>query len=293
MEAEFLVFLTKVLEHPTITDHDVNDFRQLLHQSRPGPHQIAWIRDHIFSVGKDILSKQKGADAASKTFDNVHTLISTLEFACLQPAPNVRMALFFPDDETSFDHFYRLLSDAKRSLDICVFTITDDRVSHLIQKAHDRGVVVRLVTDDEKAEDLGADVHTLKSKGIPVRIDNSPAFMHHKFCIIDDTILLNGSFNWTRSAATKNNENVAVLDDPVLISLFKKEFERLWSKFGPLQDGPSGSAAQAGSNTNNNHGAATAGGYHTGWGHQPPTTSTSSSSGGHAGWQQDHQQRHH
>ena len=52
--------------------------------------------------------------------------------------------------------------------------------------------------------------------------------MHHKFAIADTDLLLTGSYNWTRSASTENNENVVVSNNARLVSSFQKEFDRLW-----------------------------------------------------------------
>ena len=54
--------------------------------------------------------------------------------------------------------------------------------------------------------------------------------MHHKFAISDNKLLLNGSYNWTKSASTENNENIAVTNDINLVKSFQKEFERLWKR---------------------------------------------------------------
>lgn len=48
--------------------------------------------------------------------------------------------------------------------------------------------------------------------------------MHHKFALIDERLLLTGSFNWTYNS---NAENLVVSDDPALITAFREEFERL------------------------------------------------------------------
>ena len=53
--------------------------------------------------------------------------------------------------------------------------------------------------------------------------------MHHKFAIFDASLLLNGSYNWTRSAAENNEENFIITDQPVLISVFHQQFEKLWN----------------------------------------------------------------
>ena len=62
-------------------------------------------------------------------------------------------------------------------------------------------------------------------------MDNSPSHMHHKFAVIDGRLLLNGSFNWTRSAVLENRENVVVTDNPALVAAFNREFERLSKEF--------------------------------------------------------------
>ena len=63
---------------------------------------------------------------------------------------------------------------------------------------------------------------------IPTKVDTSDEKMHHKFAIFDGEEMISGSYNWTRSAADSNYENVVVTDDVSLIRSFSDEFERLW-----------------------------------------------------------------
>jgi phosphatidylserine/phosphatidylglycerophosphate/cardiolipin synthase-like enzyme len=123
-----------------------------------------------------------------------------------------------------------LFHAARRKVDVCVFTITDNRVSEAILDAHRRGVVLRVVTDNEKADDAGSDIARLAEAGIAVRVDRSVYHMHHKFAIFDDSPLLTGSFNWTRGAAEYNEENFIVTADPRLIHPFADRFEKLWER---------------------------------------------------------------
>ena len=56
--------------------------------------------------------------------------------------------------------------------------------------------------------------------------------MHNKFCVIDDKILINGSYNWTYFAESKNSENILLIKDEAdTISAFKQEFTRLKEEF--------------------------------------------------------------
>lgn len=146
--------------------------------------------------------------------------------------PVVAEAYFSPGDECH-RAIGRLLTGARKSADICVFTITDDRLGDAILDAHRRGVAVRVITDNSKAEDLGSDIGRLEQAGIPTRVDRSPFHMHHKFAILDGETLLTGSYNWTRGAARDNEENLIVTTDPRLLTPFAATFGRLWEKLTP------------------------------------------------------------
>lgn len=136
---------------------------------------------------------------------------------------------FSPGDECLFA-ICRHIESAERSVDACVFTITDDRIATRLLDAHRRGVRVRIITDNDKAYDDGSDVHRLARAGIEVRVDQTPFHMHHKFALFDDRRMLTGSYNWTRGAARDNQENVIASDDPRLLRPFGREFATLWEK---------------------------------------------------------------
>jgi mitochondrial cardiolipin hydrolase len=121
------------------------------------------------------------------------------------------------------------LNTCRASADICVFTITDDRIADAILGAHRRGVKVRVITDNEKAEDLGSDVPKFVAAGVPLKVDRTPFHMHHKFALFDGTRLLNGSYNWTRAVPRDNEENMTDTADPKLLAAFQAQFDELWA----------------------------------------------------------------
>ena len=122
----------------------------------------------------------------------------------------------------------RLISEAQHTLDICVFTITDNRIVRKLAEAHNRGINIRVISDDMKSEDLGSDMERLEQLGISCRYDRSTAHMHHKFALADNDLLLTGSYNWTRSASTENNENIVVSNNTRLVKQFQQEFDQMW-----------------------------------------------------------------
>lgn len=81
---------------------------------------------------------------------------------------------------------------------ICVFNLTNDKLANAVADAHKRGVVVRVISDDECMTNQGSDITWLAGQGIQCRTDSNAQFhMHNKFVIIDDSHLVTGSFNWT------------------------------------------------------------------------------------------------
>lgn len=138
--------------------------------------------------------------------------------------------LFSPNDDCSH-RICRLIASAKKQIDICVFTITDDRVTRAIQDAHQRRVQIRIISDNDKSFDLGSDIEQLSQAGIPVRIDKTNHHMHHKFALFDSKYVMTGSYNWTRSASKNNSENLIITNDPELLIRFESEFEKLWDEF--------------------------------------------------------------
>ena len=52
--------------------------------------------------------------------------------------------------------------------------------------------------------------------------------MHNKFCVIDNKILINGSYNRTYNAARINSENILIIkDEPEAVFAFHQEFINL------------------------------------------------------------------
>ena len=129
----------------------------------------------------------------------------------------------------------RELNKATKTLDLCVFTISDDEITKAILAAHRKDVYVRVLTDNDKSFDAGSDIQQLVDEGIEVRVDQTENHMHHKFMIRDKQAVLTGSYNWTRSAERFNQENVLLLFEAPVVQQYGIEFNRLWSELLPYE----------------------------------------------------------
>ncbi len=110
-----------------------------------------------------------------------------------------------------------------------MYIFTDREIAIPLVKARERGVKVRLYLDQDQVDYKYSQSRFLVQKGIKTRISSNKYIMHNKFAIIDNHLLLTGSYNWTFSANNRNDENLMVIDDSEIIEIFQNQFINLWT----------------------------------------------------------------
>ena len=224
--------LQTTLEDFQLSRKERGEIRDLLDNISGDDQKRALYRSMAFDAAREALGR---ADAGQR-FQTIDWLEDTVK--ALHPAENLPVggkaesasAFFSPDDDCA-GKIIDLFSQARASVDICVFTITDNRIAEAMEKAHRRRVQIRVISDDEKSMDAGSDIDRFERFGIPVRVDRSEHHMHHKFAVFDKNKLLTGSYNWTRSASLHNDENFLITGDSGLIKIFTRMFDKLWRDF--------------------------------------------------------------
>lgn len=220
-----LAQLQQALADQHLSDAERLAFTDALRQAQPPEDGLRRLRNLAFDMARERLT----ADDPPQVLRWLQAVMRALDAARASDGGAPTRACFSPGEaclRTIVSH----LAQSRSSADLCVFTLSDDRIAREVLAAHRRGVAVRLLTDNSKEFDVGSDVAALRAGGIPVVVDRTDAHMHHKFAIFDCVWLLNGSYNWTRSACYHNEENLVVSNEPALVRQFQGVFDRLWSK---------------------------------------------------------------
>jgi PLD-like domain/KH domain len=114
--------------------------------------------------------------------------------------------LMFPNRGEDLARFFSVLRSPVKSLDVCVFTISDNRVADILVDLHRGGLKVRVISDDDHVADRGSDVQRFSDVGIEVKVDDAKdVLMHHKFAVIDGRVVVNG-----RSVPSQCEPQVAI-----------------------------------------------------------------------------------
>lgn len=131
------------------------------------------------------------------------------------------------------------VNSATRTIDIAAFEWNIPRLTDAVLAAKNRGVRVRMVVDNEHTvEDANSTIQTLIDAGIPMRYDNRSAFMHNKFMIIDSTLVITGSMNFTMNDVYRNNNNMLFMRSSRAVEAYQTEFDIMFGgTFGPRKPG--------------------------------------------------------
>lgn len=124
------------------------------------------------------------------------------------------------------DEIISNLKKANKEIKVAVAWLTDEDIIRILGQRSAAGISVKIIISDSKENFKNSnkfkDLIRNKSQLFIV----SPKFLHHKFCIIDDYIIINGSYNWTYYAQS-NEENILLLT----LDKTKQEDEALLTKF--------------------------------------------------------------
>lgn len=126
------------------------------------------------------------------------------------------------------------IDGASSEISASVYKFTDFEVYDSIAQALKRGVAVRLLLDADEAGKKKSLAGDAARMGAEIRLwVRDGAKLHAKFAIIDDTLALAGSYNWTTSGGGSNVELLMTFRESDTVGRFQSTFEELWEKGRP------------------------------------------------------------
>lgn len=125
------------------------------------------------------------------------------------------------------------VSKSTQCIKLAMAWFTDKDIAQAFIDANNRGINVEVILSSNLQNDTVRKL--FENNGVQVfafATGDPRGIMHHKFCLIDDLITINGSFNYSYNASTNNVENIVVSDDKKTLIQFIDEFEKLKFNIG-------------------------------------------------------------
>ncbi|MBM3178828.1 MAG: DUF1669 domain-containing protein [Chloroflexi bacterium] len=152
------------------------------------------------------------------------------------PNPRVTMdgtpvdVYFAPDDNVQA-RLVDIINNAQESIYFMAFSFTADPLGRAIRARAEDGVTVAGVMDTEQVNsNIGTEFDPFRQAGLDVFRDGIEGQMHHKVMAIDESIVIFGSYNFTNSAETRNDETVLVIYNKDIAAQFIGEFQRMYTQ---------------------------------------------------------------
>ena len=155
-----------------------------------------------------------------------------LSLSSLQPAvaaPSVQVG--FSPEGSALQLVLKTIESAQHDIRLMGYSFTSPEVVGALVRAKHRGVDVKIVLDEKgnRSKTSLAAMNVVVNAGIPLRTNGHYAIMHDKVIIVDNHTVEAGSFNYTRSAASRNSENVLVINEvPEVAQTYLQHWQSRW-----------------------------------------------------------------
>lgn len=138
-------------------------------------------------------------------------------------------AYFSPEDNIN-RILQKRIKSARRSIHFMVFSFTSDGIGEAIIERYRRGIQVFGILERSGTKSRYSEYIKMRLEGIPVKLDRNRYKMHHKVLIIDEKILITGSYNFSQAANRVNDENILIIYNEDIAREYLKEFYRLYGR---------------------------------------------------------------
>ena len=192
-----------------------------------------------FSYDNNFMIRMESPDAAKVFTAEFEEMYLDLIFGENSPktkaAPSIKLndgttvyIRFSPDDGID-DMIESLIQAANNSVYMLAYSFASRDIAERLRAADDDGLDVIVICEDSKAyTDGGGQCGPLSEAGVQVYVDGYPDnLMHEKVIILDDSVVIAGSYNFTRSADKRNDEQVLVIQSKDIAKLFLAEFDKI------------------------------------------------------------------
>lgn len=156
------------------------------------------------------------------------------QWAILDGTP---VQVIFSPEDGAVNNLIALVNDAQTSIRFLAFSFTDYPLAQAMIERARAGVDVQGVFETFGSNSPRSELKTFWCAGVPARQDGNGSFLHDKIIVIDDSIVVTGSLNFSSSADEENEENVVIVDNAEIAALYLQEYQKNWAAAADVQAG--------------------------------------------------------
>jgi phosphatidylserine/phosphatidylglycerophosphate/cardiolipin synthase-like enzyme len=139
------------------------------------------------------------------------------------------LGVFFTPPAGAGKALVHWIDEARHEVLVQAYGFTHNAIAQALLRAHLRGVRVAVLLDQKSSSTNRYVIDLLQSSHVDLRFDGEHAIAHNKVMVIDQRIVVTGSFNFTNSADTRNAENLLILESAALAARYQANWQTHWA----------------------------------------------------------------
>ncbi len=168
-----------------------------------------------------VLANLKGGDTLATASADTNTSSNSISAEVL--------GVYFTPPAGAAQAIVKTIDASSREVLVQAYGFTHNAIAQAIVRAHQRGVKVSVLLDQKSDHTNRYVVDLLNNAQVTLRQDGKHAISHNKVMVIDESVVITGSFNFTNSAETRNAENFLILKSSTLANRYKEEWLKHWA----------------------------------------------------------------
>ena len=139
------------------------------------------------------------------------------------------LGLFFTPPSGAGKALVTWIDGAREEVLVQAYGFTHNAIAQALLRAQQRGVRVAVLLDRKSSSTNRYVIDLLQGTPVALRFDGEHAIAHNKLMLIDEQVVITGSFNFTNAAETRNAENLLILRSSELAQVYKQQWLRHWA----------------------------------------------------------------
>ena len=145
-----------------------------------------------------------------------------------QAEPAEILGIYFTPPIGGAGGIIKQIDASKKSIKVMAYGFTSINLAEALVRAKKRGVDIALIQDEKSSQNNREALQKLLDVGIEVRSDGKHAIQHNKVMVIDQDVVITGSYNFTNSAETRNAENIMIVKSEYAARRYLDNWNNHW-----------------------------------------------------------------
>lgn len=145
-----------------------------------------------------------------------------------QAEPAEILGIYFTPPIGGASGIVKQIDASKKSIKVMAYGFTSINLAEALVRAKKRGVDVALIQDEKSSQNNREALQKLLDAAIEVRSDGKHAIQHNKVMVIDQDVVITGSYNFTSSAETRNAENIMIVKSEYAARRYLDNWNNHW-----------------------------------------------------------------